>query len=48
MTLLVIAAALVYLIGAIRAREPVTMVVALVGIVLWILSLLGVVRVNLG
>lgn len=48
MTILVIAAALVYLIGVIRAREPVTMIVAVAGIVLWILTLLGVVEVRLG
>lgn len=46
--ILVMAAALVYLIGVIRAKEPVTMIVAMVGIVLWILVLLGVVQVHLG
>ena len=42
MATLVIAAALVYLIGAIRSREPVAAIVAGLGIVLFILGCLGV------
>lgn len=46
--ILIMAAALVYLIGVIRAKETVTMIIALAGVVAWILVLLGVVQVNLG
>jgi len=46
MTILVITAALVYLIGVIRAREPLTTILAVLGIVLWLLTLLGAVQVS--
>lgn len=44
MLILLLAWLLIQLVGVIRAREPVTMVIALVGIVLWVLVILGAVQ----
>lgn len=46
MTILVTCAALVYLIGVIRAREPVTTGVAVVGIVLAVLAHFHILRLG--
>jgi len=44
MTVLLIAALVIYLIGAIRSKDLLTMVIAIAGLALWLLSCLGMLQ----